>query len=92
MVPEVGVVGVVASPGSERCREGRPRVRLPVIHSPRWVGGMAVCDRDRTGSIKQAASPSADGGQTQNGLASGHVRTCSRRRPGRAEGADVPVA
>lgn len=35
----------------------------------------------------------ADGGQTQNDLVSGHVRTCSRRRlPGRGEGADVPVA
>jgi hypothetical protein len=45
--------------------EGRPRARLPVIHSPR-NRGMVIYDRDRTGSIKRATTPPAVGGQTQN--------------------------
>jgi hypothetical protein len=73
--------------------EGRPGVRLPVIHPPRANAvGMVVCDRDQVGSIKSATAPPADGGQTQNDLAPGHVRAGSRRRLGRVQGADVPVA
>ncbi len=72
--------------------EGRPRARLPVIHSPCQIGGMVVYDRDRMGSIKRATTPPADRGQTQKRPASGHVRACSRHRLGLIEGADVPVA
>jgi hypothetical protein len=45
---------------------GQAEVRLSVIHSPRQIRGMVICDRDRTGSIKEATTPPADGGQTQN--------------------------
>jgi hypothetical protein len=46
--------------------ERQAGARLPVIHSPALVGGMVICDRDWTGSIKKATTPPADGGQTQN--------------------------
>jgi hypothetical protein len=60
-------IGVVAFARFRVMPEGRPRVRLPVIHSPREVvGGMVIYDRDRTGSIKRATTPPADGGQTRN--------------------------
>jgi hypothetical protein len=42
--------------------------------------GMVGCDRDRTGSIKGAAAPPADGGQTVHDLASGHSERLSCRR------------
>jgi hypothetical protein len=77
--------------------DGQAEVRLPVIHPPRAEAvGMVVCDHDQVGSIKRATAPPADGGQTQNDRAPGHVRTGSRRhlRPvrGWVQGTDVSVA
>ena len=102
---DAGVVGAIAGEHGKRCCGcGRvARFRADVGGAGRFgcrssirpasLGGMVVCDRDRTGSITQAATPSADGGQTDPDLASGHVlRAWPRRRLGRCEGADVSVA
>jgi hypothetical protein len=44
--------------------EGQAEARLPVIHPPARCGGMVIYGRARMGSISEATTPPAGGGQT----------------------------
>ncbi len=45
---------------------GRPGLGCRSSIRPAGLGGMVIYDRDRAGSIKEATTPPADGGQTRN--------------------------
>jgi hypothetical protein len=60
--------------------------------SARRVGGMVIYGRDRAGSIRSGDHAAGRRGSDPWRPRTRSRRACSRRGPGRGEGADAPVA